>query len=286
MPDIAKPFLKWPGGKTQLLPQLEILFPEKFTRYVEPFTGGGAVFLHVAQTRKIKASVLCDMNEDLILVWQTLQTDPHELCLELKKLFDIYRKLSPTEQQRFYYELRAAHNVRPIPPDPVSRAARVIFLNKTCYNGLYRNNSKGEFNSPFGRYVNPSIYSPENIEAVSRLLATTAIIQGDFTACERFVTKGTFVYFDPPYRPLNKSSSFTAFDKRGFTDADQERLAMCFRRLDKKGARLMLSNSDTPDEYFERLYTGYNIRRVQAGRSINSNPERRGKITELVITNY
>jgi len=285
MPDIAKPFLKWPGGKSRLIPQLEVLFPEKFTRYVEPLTGGGAVFLHVVQTRKIKASVLCDLNEDLVLVWQTLQTDPLGVSLELNKLTDMFLGMTPSNQENFYYELREIHNRRPVSPGP-ARAARVIFLNKTCFNGLYRNNSTGLFNSPFGRYTNPSIYKPENIEAVSRLLATSIIIQGDFTACERFVTKGTFVYFDPPYRPLNRTSSFTAFDKWGFTDADQERLAMCFRRLDKKGARLMLSNSDTPDGYFERLYAGYNIRRVQAGRSINSNPDRRGKISELVITNY
>jgi DNA adenine methylase len=279
-----KPFLKWLGGKTRLLPQLDPLFPTEFARYVEPFVGGGAVFLHLAQKQKFKSAILCDVSEELTVAWKAVQDDPLGLCRALKRLADEYLALPTADREKFYYQMREEHNQKK--GSPKKRAARVVFLNKTCYNGLFRHNSKGGFNSPFGRYDKPAFYDVENIGSVSNALRGAMILNGDFTDCERFVNKGTFVYFDPPYRPLSATSSFTSFSGRGFDDADQERLAASFKRLDKRGAKLMLSNSDTPDGYFEGLYAGFNIHRVRAGRSVNSNPELRGKVSELVITNY
>jgi len=276
--------LKWLGGKTRLLPQLDPLFPAEFERYVEPFVGGGAVFLYLAQKQKFKSAVLCDVSEELMMAWDAVKQDPLGLCRAIKRLANAYFALPVTKREKFYYRMRDEHNQGK--GTLKKRAARVVFLNKTCYNGLFRHNSKGGFNSPFGRYDKPSFYESGNIEAVSQALRDVMLLHGDFTDCERYVNKSTFVYFDPPYRPLNATSSFTSFSGRGFDDADQERLGASFKRLDKRGAKLMLSNSDTPDGYFERLYSGYNIRRVTAGRAVNSNPERRGKISELVITNY
>lgn len=283
----AKPFLKWLGGKSRLIPQLDEFIPEKFTRYFEPFLGGGAVFLHVAQTRKFKEAYLYDISADLIRVWEAVQQEPSELCERLQQLQQSHLELSAENRQEQYYQIRNMLNT--YPPKGMSvhnRGAVIIFLNKTCYNGLFRYNRRGEFNSPFGKYEKPSFYDEENIQEVSKLLRRAHLTTGDFTLCERHVTKGSFVYFDPPYRPLSKTSSFTGFSSGGFSDPDQERLAASFKRLDQRGAKLMLSNSDTGDGYFEDLYKGFNIHRVRAGRAVNSNPERRGKINELVITNY
>lgn len=281
----AKPFLKWLGGKSRLIPQLSEFIPEKFTRYFEPFLGGGAVFLHVAQTRKIKKAYLYDLSCDLIRVWEAIQQQPKKICIKVQELADAYMQVEEDHRQEFYYATREEFN-RDTGHDLLWVASRVIFLNKTCYNGLFRYNRDGGFNSPFGKYEKPSFYDEENILEVSRLLQGAHLTAGDFSLCERDVTRSSFVYFDPPYRPLNKTSSFTGFNGLGFSDPDQERLAATFKRLDQRGAKLMLSNSDTGDGYFEELYKGYNIHRVRAGRAVNSNPERRGKINELVITNY
>lgn len=287
MLDRVGPFLKWPGGKGRLIPQLDSLFPKSFSRYVEPFVGGGAVFLHLSQTRDLKSSVICDVNADLMNVWSVVKSDSSGLCRSLKRLVDEYLGLPSEARASYYYEMRSLFNDRSVGTAcDVDRAAVVIFLNKTCYNGLYRVNSKGAFNSPFGRYDRQRFFTEWSIETISRLLANTRIIVGDFEMCGRYVTRDTFVYFDPPYRPLSKTSNFTAFDKRGFADSDQERLAEFFKKLDKKGSKVMLSNADTLDGYFERLYSGYNIRRVWSCRSINADSSGRGKISELVITNY
>jgi DNA adenine methylase len=173
----------------------------------------------------------------------------------------------------------------------VTRAAQSIFLNRTCYNGLFRMNRKGEFNVPFGRYKNPRILNEDNLHNVATLLKTTTIILGDFTRCKKFVDNSTFVYLDPPYRPLSDTSSFTSYSKDGFSEADQRRLAVFFKELDKKGAKIMLSNSDprnerSDDSFFDELYADYTIERVPAKRSINCNGARRGEINELIITNY
>lgn len=281
----VRPFLKWLGGKSRLLPQFEPLIPDKFTRYIEPFVGGGAVFLHISKNRKFKEAYLCDISEDLMSVWSSIQDNPKALCAEVQKLVDSYNRVQEDQRQTYYYAVREEHNTSD-DSSSIERAARVIFLNKTCYNGLFRYNRKGTFNAPFGRYENPFFYDPENIETISAFLSKALLITGDFTSCEKYVTRGSFIYFDPPYRPLSKTSSFTSFTSGGFSDPDQERLAASFKRLDQKGAKIMLSNSDTEDGYFDQLYEGYKIHRVRANRAVNSNPDKRGKINELVITNY
>jgi DNA adenine methylase len=221
-----------------------------------------------------------------------------KLIGELEMLESDYLSMSDKKRESFYYEIRDAFNqtlpkinFRNYSSGWVERAAQIIFLNRTCYNGLFRVNQKGEFNVPFGRYKNLEILNEENLKDVATLLKTTQIILGDFTRCRKFVDDHTFVYFDPPYRPLNQTSSFTSYSKNGFYDKDQIRLVEFFKELDEKGAKIMLSNSDpkngNPDDsFFDDLFLDYHIERVPAKRIINCNGTRRGNINELIITNY
>jgi len=220
------------------------------------------------------------------------------LMSELETLESDFLSKSDKKREEFYYEVRDTFNqklpeinFRNYSSDWVERAALIIFLNRTCYNGLFRVNRKGEFNVPFGRYKNPDILNEDNLKDVATLLKTTKILLGDFTQCRKFVDDHTFVYFDPPYRPLNQTSSFTSYSKNGFYDKDQVRLVEFFKELDKKGAKVMLSNSDpkneNPDDtFFDDLFSDYYIERVPAKRMINCNGARRGNINELIITNY
>lgn len=299
----AKPFLKWAGGKTQLLEQIASYFPKglisrEITRYVEPFIGGGAVFFYVMQHYPIKESFLFDVNEELILAYKTIQKSPTELIHKLQKMQDRYLALTATEQEKEFYEIRHKLNKkRPdidfdhFQPEWIERTAQIIFLNRTCFNGLFRVNPRGEFNVPFGRYKNPQICNAENLIQVSLILQRAKIQRGDFTRASKAINPNSFVYFDPPYRPISATSSFTSYSKMDFGDAEQKRLAKFFRELSKCGAKLMLSNSDPKNEnpedhFFEELYHGFNIRRVQASRMINSVASKRGKINELLIMNY
>ena len=297
----AKPFLKWAGGKTQLLPEIERRLPVELSagrikRYVEPFIGGGAVFFHLAQFYRFEEIVISDINLELLIVYKTVQKDVEGLIERLNRLKQ--RFLSGEDREKFYYEQRENFNQNVCEFDFkhfrsgwTTRAAQFIFLNHTCFNGLYRTNSKLLFNVPFGKYAQPGIYNEENLRAASNLLRTVEIRHGDFESIEEFADDETFVYFDPPYRPISKTSSFNTYHKSEFTDADQKRLANCFRRLDAKGAKLMLSNSDPKnenphDEFFDELYKDFRIERIQASRAINSNGAKRGRISEILITNY
>jgi len=299
-----KPFLKWAGGKSQLLPQFQDLYPAELktgavVRYIEPFVGGGAVFFDIVSQFDVQSFYLLDANVELILIYRVVQRDPIELVERLQDMATKYLALSNAERKRFYYSVRDKFNAT----QPyinyqvysrawIERAAQLLFMNRTCFNGLFRLNSKGQFNVPHGRYKNPKIVDPDNIYNASLLLQKAEIICGDFTVCEQWVTENTFVYFDPPYRPLNTTSSFTSYSQDKFNDADQIRLSKFFRQLAKRrNVYLMLSNSDPTnenanDDFFKRLYSGFNIHTVSANRMINSNPEKRGKIRELVITNY
>jgi len=299
----ARPFLKWAGGKTQLLNEFSARLPAelktgKITRYIEPFIGGGAVFFSLSQRFSFEHCTICDVNNELVLVYRVIKKSAENLINELRALESGYLPKNDKERELFYYEVRNSFN-RQLPefnfqeysPGWVERAAQTIFLNRTCFNGLFRVNGKGEFNVPFGRYKNPVILNEENLNDVAMVLNTTQIILGDFTLCRSFADDQTFVYFDPPYRPLNKTSFFTSYSKDGFSDPDQVRLAGFFRELDKKGAKIMLSNSDpgnvNPDDrFFDDLYSDYTIERVPAKRMINSNGAGRGDISELIITNY
>jgi len=294
----ATPFLKWAGGKTQLLPQIFAYLPPELlagqiTRYVEPFIGGGAVFFALVQRFSFSQVVLADQNPDLILAYRTVQTQVEALIERLAALERAYLTLSPEDRKAYYYQTRARFNQRQAhaPPEAVARTALLIFLNRTCYNGLFRVNAKGEFNVPFGRYKNPRICDQDNLRTAARTLEGVALRGGDFAGVGDVVDAGTFVYFDPPYRPLSKTASFNAYAAAAFDDRAQTRLARFFRSLDQTGARLMLSNADPHnidpgDDFFERLYQGFALHKVRAHRRINSQGGKRGPITELLILNY
>ncbi len=291
----ARPFLKWAGGKRQLLPQIMAALPDglatgKITQYVEPFVGSGAVFFRLNRQFSFSRIILADQNPQLIFAWRTIQGDVEALITRLAAMEQAYFALDPRGQRQYFYETRAAFNTG-LDPAPAARTAQLIFLNRTCYNGLFRVNAGGQFNVPFGRYKNPTICDEANLRAASTALAGVELRHADFDQCRDAIDARTFVYLDPPYRPLSATASFNAYDKNGFDDAAQIRLAGFFREMDNRGARLMLSNSDphnlSPDDhFFDDLYRGYRIQRVPASRNINSNPLKRGPITELLITNY
>lgn len=296
MSKIGKPFLKWAGGKTQLIKYIKNRLPanikgEKFT-YIEPFIGSGALlFWMLNRFPKIEKAVINDVNKDLINVYKSIATSPKELIALLKILQDDYHSLEGNMEQKkiYYYEKRVLYNTRE--SELIQQAALFIFLNKTCFNGLYRVNSKNGFNVPMGVYKKPMICDELNILAVHNLLQKVEILNGDFKQTINFIDANTFFYFDPPYKPVSKSSSFTAYAKNGFDDNEQIRLAEFCAKLDELGCSWMLSNSDPKgldpsDNFFEEIYANYNIKRVDAKRSINSNASKRGKLSELLITNY
>jgi DNA adenine methylase len=299
----AQPFLKWPGGKTQLLNEFNKCLPKelkkgKITKYVEPFVGGGAVFFYLNREYSIEKCYLCDINEELILSYRTIKRSVKKLISELNSLESDYLPNDEKKREEFYYKVRSAFNQKlstidfsEYSSEWVERTAQIIFLNHTCYNGLFRVNMRGEFNASFGKYKNPNILNEENLNEVATFLKKTKILLGDFTQCREFVDDKTFVYFDPPYRPLNQTSSFTSYSKDRFCEQDQIRLADFFKELDEKGAKIMLSNSDpknenSNDSYFDELFSNYHIERVPAKRMINCKGNRRGDINELIITNY
>ncbi|KUK11025.1 MAG: DNA adenine methylase [Clostridia bacterium 41_269] len=264
-----KPPVKWAGGKAQLIPQFEPLLPkEEYNFYIEPFVGGGAVFFHLIPQQ----AVLIDSNEELINFYLVVRDNLEELLSDL-------RKHRNTEE--YYYYIRA---LEPKTLSPVERASRFLYLNKTAYNGLWRVNSRGEFNVPYGKYKNPRIIDEPNLWRVSHALKNAQIICGDFSLVLEFAQAGTFVYLDPPYHPLSETANFTSYTSDAFGTEDQKRLAEVFRELDRRGCLVMLSNSDT--EFIRRLYSEYEIQVVYARRSINCKPDGRGPVTELVIRNY
>ncbi|MFW9882674.1 MAG: DNA adenine methylase [Candidatus Thorarchaeota archaeon] len=299
----AKPFLKWAGGKTQLLDELILRLPEsvkstnKIERYIEPFIGGGAMFFYLKNNYQIKKSYLFDINKELVLAYNVIKEHPAELIKLLLNMKQNYLKRDSEKRRRYYYKKRDEFNEQVINFDYekynyswIIRTAHLIFLNKTCFNGLFRQNRKGEFNVPHGSYKNPSICDKENIFAVSKALENTEIIFGDFEASRKYVNKKSFIYLDPPYRPLNGTANFTSYNKDGFTEEDQKRLAKYYKEMSKRKAQLMLSNSDPTNEkkedrFFDRLYSSFHIDRVLAKRIINCDASKRGEIRELIITN-
>jgi DNA adenine methylase len=300
---LAKPFLKWAGGKGQLIKVFRDFYPEelkngKITRYYEPFIGGGAVFFDVAQQYKIQSAFLYDINQELILTWRVIQQDVYQLIETLDSFQKKYEKLNEDEQSKFYYDVRddfnrSLHKVdySKYNDDWILRAAQIIFLNRTCFNGLFRLNQKGEFNVPAGRYKNPKILDEKNLVNVSKLLSVAEIKHAGFLAVEHDIKENSFVYFDPPYRPISKTSGFTSYSKFKFEDDEQRQLAELFHRLHKKGIKLMLSNSDPKnhdpnDNFFDEIYKDFNISRVPALRMINSNAAKRFAINEIIVTNY
>ncbi|MDO8842560.1 DNA adenine methylase [Methanocalculus sp.] len=298
-----RPFMKWAGGKGSLLPEFIARLPSgiadgTITSYIEPFIGGGAFFFNLAMKNGFDECHLVDINEELILVYTVIRQDVEALIEQLDSLKKEYTVLDEDKRQALFYEIRSrfnkeksSFNYRNFSDAWIARAADLIFLNRTCFNGLFRVNSKGEFNVPFGRYKNPLISQPDLLRLDSTLLNNTTLHTGDFTLVREYITEHSFVYFDPPYRPLNKSSFFTSYAKDGFLDEDQRRLAAFFRECDELGACCMLSNSDPKnhdpgDDFFDLLYDGFTIERVLASRRINSNGAGRGKIHEIIVRNY
>lgn len=294
----AKPFVKWAGGKGQLLETFKEFYPSSLyegsiKRYIEPFVGGGAVLFEVVQKFKIEEAFIFDINKDLINTYIAIKNNVVDLVAHLLSLQNNYLKLSKEERKEMYYEIRTLYNSKVLDDKKtdIERAAQFIFLNRTCYNGLYRVNRSGLFNVPAGNYKNPTICDRMNLFATSNLLQRVHIFACDYKESLRYANSDSFVYFDPPYRPLNVTSSFTSYSKYDFTDEDQIQLAEFFTGMDKKGAMLMLSNSDPKnvdpdDSFFDDLYEMFYIHRIKAKRAINSNGGRRGLISEILVTNY
>lgn len=291
-----KPFLKWAGGKTQLITEIERGLPSEITNkkftYIEPFVGSGAVlFWMLNNFPKLEKAVINDINHDLINTYKVIAKKPKEIISILTIFESEYHQLVNEFdlKKEYYYHKRILYNTRK--SDKSIQAALFIFLNRTCFNGLYRVNGKNEFNVPMGSYLKPMICDKENILAVSKALKKVEIVCGDFENTISKAKSNTFFYLDPPYKPLSNTSSFNSYAKDEFDDAEQVRLRnFCFK-LEDLGHKWMLSNSDVKgrdknDNFFDEIYADFSIARVQARRSINANPDKRGKLSELLITNY
>jgi len=278
-PDLlVRPFLKWAGGKRRLVPEIRARYlPKQLGTYYEPFFGGGAVLFGLQPDR----AVINDSNAELINCCQVIRDTPDELIQQLRE----HRQHCHSKD--YYYQIRDwDRSPNYFQRSPVERAARMLFLNRTCYNGLYRVNSRGQFNVPFGKYKHPRILDEDVLRAVSRYLnqAKLHIRQGDFQRAVQQAEPGDFIYFDPPYDPVSATSSFTAYDSGGFTREDQIRLREEVDRLDRLGCRFLLSNACTP--FILDLYKGYYTTRVAMSRAINSNALKRGRIHEVLVLNY
>lgn len=315
----AKPFLKWAGGKTQLLPEIQKFYPQKIEKYCEPFVGGGAVLFDILQKFQPKEVLINDINPELTNTYTQIKTNVNGLLELLSDWQNEYQNSSTEKRKEIFYKKRERFNeliLGPLlgsaaapsketrqaafPPtlraptilnaDLLEKAALMIYLNKTCFNGLYRVNAKGLFNVPSGVYKNPLICQKENLIAVSKALQNVQILTGSYTQTESFIDKNTFVYIDPPYRPLTKTAAFTSYSKEGFDDSKQIELGNFVTRIHKNGngAKVLLSNSDPKnsnqdDNFFDDLYKDFNIQRVSANRMINSNSDGRGAITEIMV---
>jgi len=292
----AKPFLKWAGGKSQLINDIEKALPKEFTSqkftYVEPFVGSGAVLFWILENfPNVEKAVINDINADLTNTYKVIASKPEQLLSELEKFQKKFHSFEHDLDGRkeYYYDQRKLFNTRATPK--VTQAALFIFLNRTCFNGLFRVNPSNGFNVPIGSYIKPTICDVDNIIAVSKVLERVEILTGDYKQTLLHADKPAFFYFDPPYKPLSKTSSFNTYAKDEFGDNQQIELRDFCKHLDTLDHFWMLSNSDVKgkdmnDNFFDDLYEEFNINRVWAKRSINANPDKRGKLTELLITNY
>lgn len=292
-----KPFLKWVGGKGQLLDEIEKFYPFSdgiVTKYAEPFVGGGAVLFDILYKYNLDEIYISDINRELINTYCIIRDNIDDLIEILSKLQHDFEKRCPNERKQLYFEKRNRFNILKVIDNSktnLEKAALMIFLNKTCFNGLYRVNKKGLFNVPMGSYKNPTICDESNLRLVSQSLKKVTIICGDYKESSDFIDKETFVYFDPPYRPLTETSNFTSYTNFDFNDNSQIDLAKFIGKMALKGAKILLSNSDPKnydidDNFFDNIYSSYNIHRVNASRMINCNSDARGKISELLISNY
>jgi DNA adenine methylase len=293
---IAKPFLKWAGGKTQLIPEIERSLPSKFTKnkftYIEPFVGSGAILFWVLEKfPNLDKAVINDINHDLINAYKVIASNPKEIISILGVLQNEFHSLEnkPEEKKEYYYEKRELYNTRK--EELSGQAALFIFLNRTCFNGLYRVNKNNGYNVPMGSYKKPTICDEKNLMAVSNALQRVEIMCGDYELTLNAATTNSLFYFDPPYKPLSNTSSFNSYAKDEFGDEEQIRLRNYCKQLEVLGHKWMLSNSDVKgkdlnDNFFDDIYSDFIIKRVKARRSINADPDKRGELNELLITNY
>lgn len=293
----VKPFLKWAGGKAQLLKEIEHYYPfsnDHITKYAEPFVGGGAVLFDILSKYDLKEVYISDINTELINTYRTIRDDVEVLIKVLCVMQNEFIPLSTDGRKKYYNEKRERFNVLKVNGDDrinIEKAALMIFLNKTCFNGLFRVNKKGRFNVPMGAYKTPLICDEKNLRAVSEKLQQVTIVCGDYRESGNFIDENTFVYFDPPYRPITDTASFTAYTENLFDDGEQIELARFVDDMHKKGAKVVISNSDpknsnAEDDFFDSIYSAHKIKRVEATRMINCNSEARGKIKELLISNF
>ena len=293
-----KPILKWAGGKTQLLAEISHAYPDGFgttiRRYAEPFVGGGSVLFDILSKYELDEIYICDINAELINMYLIVRDQVDELIEILTRYQTDYLALDDEGRKRYYYSKREEFNnliITGKSKSGVQSAALFIFLNRTCFNGLYRANKNGLFNVPKGDHANPLICNEENIRAVSTALEKVQIVCGDYATSRDFIDKHTLVYLDPPYRPLKGRDSFISYTETEFDDSCQRALAGFIEEMDTRGAYIILSNSDPKnvdpeDDFFEDLYADYDVQRINAKRKINRNADHRGYITELLIKNY
>lgn len=294
----VKPFLKWAGGKGQLIKEIETYYPfnklKEVSKYAEPFVGGGAVLFDILSKYDLDEVYISDINKELINTYCIVRDHVEELIDYLSDYQKSFLPLNNEQRKKYYLNKRERFNCLKINGNKqtnIEKAALMIFLNRTCFNGLYRVNRKGLFNVPMGNYKNPCICDSDNLKKVSNKLQKVEIVCGDYRKAKDFIDENTFVYFDPPYRPLNNTSSFTAYTENSFNDECQIELAKFVSELDEKGAKIVLSNSDPKntneqDDFFDKIYSDQFIRRVNATRMINSKASARGKIKELLISNF
>lgn len=294
----VKPFVKWAGGKGQLLPIMRKSYPDGLgttvKKYAEPLVGGGAVLFDILSSYKLDAVYINDSNAELMNAFRVIRDSVNELVERLTQMENEYKERPADKQQEYYYDKRGRFNSLIASGESkkgVESAALFIFLNKTCFNGLYRVNRKGEFNVPIGSYKNPLICDEDNLRRISKALKPVIINCGDYREAADFIDGETFVYLDPPYRPLNATSGFTSYTETGFGDEEQIELAKFISDMDKRGAKVVLSNSDPKnvngeDNFFDALYKDRQIQRVTASRAINSVGGGRGRISELLISNF
>ncbi len=289
----ARPFFKWAGGKTQLLDNIRDYYPfnEKITKYAEPFLGSGAVLFDILNKFKLDSVYISDINKELINSYVVIRDNVDDIIDILNNKQQLYHNTVGEKKRELYYKEREKFNeLKKSEANKIERAALMIFLNRTCFNGLYRENKKGEFNVPIGSYKNPLICDEKNLRNVSLKLQDSNIICADYRMVFSELSDETFVYFDPPYRPISNTSSFNSYNSSGFNDEDQAKLAELIKKADSIGAKFLLSNSDPKnhdanDNFFDDLYSEFNIYRVDAKRSINSNSKKRGNVKEILVTN-
>lgn len=293
---LAKPFIKWVGGKSQLLEEIKEKYPQNIEKYCEPFVGGGAVLFDILSTKHPESILINDINKELINTYSQIKNNCNDMINQLSELQTIYKSHTLEENKAYFYEKRQRYNelkVNGNDAENLEKAALFIFLNKTCFNGLYRVNSKGLFNVPFNNAKNPLLCDEENLRACSEVLQNVEMRVGDYKECKDFIDSNTFVYIDPPYRPLTQTAAFTSYSENGFSDDDQKTLSIFIKEMiTEKHAKVLISNSDPKntdvnDNFFDDLYdkNHFQIKRVSAARMINSNAKKRGAINELLISN-